>query len=134
MLRELLRILITLPHRAVQLVEWVFNPKNGDEFVTPFRRHYLTTGVSFVITILYHLGAGAYTFITEHLLGAVAQILHIAKDIVLDLWRANPSYSRWAARSALALGVFIASGVAVVAMVALKSGVAVMVAILNALR
>lgn len=36
MLRKLLRILIALPRRAVQLVEWFFNPKNGDEFVTPF--------------------------------------------------------------------------------------------------
>lgn len=36
MLRKLLRILIALPRRAVQLVEWFFDPKNGDEFVTPF--------------------------------------------------------------------------------------------------
>lgn len=134
MLRKLLRILIALPHRAIQLVEWFFNPKNGDEFVTPFTRRFLSTGKSLTITVLYHVGAGMYSFVTEYLFGAVAHVFNIGKDIVLDLWRANPSYTRWAARSAFALTVFVASGAAVVAVAAWRTGVAVLVALYQMLR
>lgn len=55
MIREILHFIISLPSLAVKFVEWVFNPKNGDEWVTPFTRRFLSTGASFVITVLYHV-------------------------------------------------------------------------------
>lgn len=134
MLRKLLRILIALPHRAVQLVKWFINPKNGDEFVTPFRRHYLPTSVSFLVTILYNLGAGLYSFVTEYVFGAFAHVFNVGKDIVLDLWRSNRSYTRWALGSAAAAALFIASAAVVVAAFAWKTGVAVLVALFQMLR
>lgn len=134
MLRELLRILIALPSLIVQFVKWVFNPKNGDEFVSPFTRRFLSTGVSLTVTVLYHVAAGLYTFITEYLFGAIAHVLQIGWNIVLDLWRANPSYSRWAARSAAAVVVFLASGAVVVAVAALRTGISVIVALFQMLR
>lgn len=86
------------------------------------------------ITVLYHVGAGLYSFVTEYLFGAIAHGFNVGKDIVLELWRANPSYTRWAARSAFALAVFVASGAAVIAMAAWRTGVAVIVAAFQMLR
>lgn len=133
-LRELLRIFIALPSLVAKFVKWVFNPKNGDEFVSPFTRRFLSTGVSLTVTVFYHMASGLYSFITEYLFGAIAHVLQIGWNIVLDLWRANPSYSRWAAWSAATIVVFLTSGAAVVAVTAWRTGIAVMVALFQMLR
>lgn len=134
MLRRLIHILIVMPNLAAKLIKWVINPKNGDDYVTPFKRHYLTTGASFAVTILYHLGMGLYTFISEYVLGAIAQLIHIAQGIVVDLWQANPSYSRWLARSFTAFIVIGVTYAVLIASAALKGGFVAMLAIFNAFR
>lgn len=134
MLSELIRIMKEIPNTARKLVNYPLNPKNGDNFVTPLKRQYLTTGASFVVTILYHLAVGLYTLLTQYLLGALAHIYHIGKNIIFDLWRANPSYSRWAARGVATMVVLTGSAAIVVTMTAWKTGVAVAMTLFNALR
>lgn len=99
MLRQFITILITIPRGIGKLGTWLVNPKNGSNYVTPFNRHYLSTGASLAVTVLYRTGAGLYNFFTSYVLGGLVYLFHVVTGVFLDLWRANPSYSRWALRN-----------------------------------
>lgn len=109
MLRKLYTLLVAIPTVVVKLANWLMDPKNGSNFVTPLNRRYLSTGASLAVTVLYHAGAGVYNFFMNYVLGAAAYIVQGILNVVLDLWRANPSYSRWAARGAAMAAVLVAT-------------------------
>lgn len=95
MLRKIFRKLIAVPGMVAQLAHWFFDPKNGANFVTPFKRHFLPTSTSFVVTILYNTVSGLCNFFVSYVLGSIAHLVQVIAGIALDLWRANPSYTRW---------------------------------------
>ena len=134
MIRRFLAVLLAIPRNVSKLATWAINPKNGSNYVTPFNRRYLSTGTSLVVTILYRTGAGLYNFVTSYVLGSLVYIFQVATGVVLDLWRANPSYSRWVFRGVCSGVVLVATYAVLVARMASRVGYAVLMGIVGLFR
>lgn len=107
MLKRLFGLILAIPRTISKLVNWLLNPKNGDDYVGPLNRQYLSTGASFVVTIAYRSGLALYNFFTTYVLGSIAYLIQAIGGIILDLWRANPSYSKWAYRGISSIVILV---------------------------
>lgn len=134
MITRFFAVFLAIPRNVSKLATWTIDPKNGSNYVTPFNRRYLSTGTSLVVTILYRTGAGLYNFVTSYVLGSLVYIFQVATGVVLDLWRANPSYSRWMFRGLCSIVVLVASYAVLVARTAGRVGYAVLMGVIDLFR
>ena len=126
MLRKLINGLVSIPNKITKLAGWIANPQNGSDYVSPFRRHYLSTGTALLVTIIYRVGMGLYDLIVGYILGSMVYLVQFVVGVGLDLWRANPNYTRWALRSLYSAAIIIVS----LAVIAAKTSSRVLYSIL----
>lgn len=114
MLKAILAVGMGVWNELRKLRKWIRNPTNGKgQYVTPWNRRYLSTGMTLVAILSYRLGEGLYNLGMSIIFDLLAPLLNAVIGICSDLWHANPSYSRWAGRIALS-GIVSAGKVAIV--------------------
>lgn len=134
MIRKLIRWILAIPRSISKLIFWVANPKNGTDYVTPFNRHYLSTGASLTVAVLYRFGIGVYEFLANYVLGSLAYLFNAIVGVMSDLWHANPKYSRWVLNGAVAVILGIMETAIIIIQITFKAVEKILKAIFRMLR
>lgn len=95
---------------VVKFGNWVRRGgKNGDNPVSPLSAEWLSTGWSFVVIVTFGVAEGLYNFVVNYLLEGVAFLFNMLVDILLDLWRSDHKFTRWAVTNICSFGIAVFS-------------------------
>jgi hypothetical protein len=98
----IIALLKWITNEFLKFINWCRNPTNGKgKYVTPSKRHYLSSGMTLVAIFIYRTGEGLYNLAMSLIFDILAPLINVIIGIASDLWHSNPNYTRQALRASV---------------------------------